>query len=65
VVDQSATGTGHDKEQDLNNVDEQPVNQDSMVIEVVVGGKDLCWVAAVPDDGESIYVAAGHDMDII
>lgn len=52
------------EEQDLDNVDEQPVNQDSTAIEVVEGGKDLSWGAPVSDDGESILVAAGWGMDI-
>jgi hypothetical protein len=54
-----------DEEQDLDYVDEQPVNQDSTLIKVVGAGDDLSWGALGSDDSEGILVASGHDTDIV
>ena len=51
-----------DEEQELDDVDRQPVNQDTTAIEVVDGGDGLSW-GAVSDDGNGVE-ACGNDTDV-
>ena len=52
-----------EKEQELNDVDRQPVNQDTTVTEVVDADDGLSW-GAVSDDGNGIVEVCGNDTDI-
>ena len=52
-----------EEEQELDDMDGQPVNQDTSAIEVVDATDNLSW-GAVTDDGNGVADAGGNDTDI-
>ena len=52
-----------EEEQELDDMDGQPVNQDTSAIDIVDAKDDLSW-GAVTDNGNGVADAGGNDMDI-
>ena len=52
-----------EEEPELDNVDGQPMNQDTTAIEVVDADDGLSW-GAVSDDGNGVTEVCGNDTDI-
>jgi hypothetical protein len=52
-----------EEEQELDDMDGQPVNQDTSAINVVDASDNLSW-GAVSDNGSGVADAGGNDMDI-